>query len=529
MDIFLGFDLSTQSLSVVAINSSLEVIKEENVNFDSDLDFGTKGGVIHSEKDTVTSPVLMWVKAMDLLLAKLKMGNFEFSRVTSISVSGQQHGSVYWIKEASSILEKLNYKEELSFQLTNAFSVLQSPIWMDSSTSNICTEIEEKMTAEKITQITGSRCFERFTISQIIKIIRTNSEAFEKTERISLVSSFFASILCGFYAPIDPADGSGMNAMNLTLKRWDREILDFASPKIDLDPLLGPIQESYKPVGKISTYFQERYGFKSDTLIITGSGDNPCTLAGLKLDIGDISASLGTSDTLIGSMKNPIPSVIEGHIMCNCIDPDSYMGMICRKNGSLTREYIRNKFGNSDWDQFSKMLESVPAGNNGKIGFYFLETEIYPPIRGFHYFSQEDNIMYEENWTPEEHIRAVVESQFMLIALSCENIGFKITNKFLVTGGGAKNTSILKVLADVFGVSVYLSESYKSAAVGAAYRALHGKKCDQAGKFIPFSEIVGLISYGEHKIEPNMSNHQTYMTLKERYRKLLQQISSKSA
>lgn len=62
--------------------------------------------------------------------------------------------------------------------------------------------------------------------------------------------------------------------------------------------------------------------------------------------------------------------------------------MICRKNGSLTREYIRNKFGNSDWDQFSKMLESVPAGNNGKIGFYFLETEIYPPIKGFHYFSQ---------------------------------------------------------------------------------------------------------------------------------------------
>jgi len=84
----------------------------------------------------------------------------------------------------------------------------------------------------------------------------------------------------------------------------------------------------------------------------------------------------------------------------------------------------------------------------------------------------------------------------------------------------------LKVLADVFGVSVYVSESYKSAAVGAAYRALHGKKCEEAGKYIPFSEIVGLPSYGEHKIEPNLSNHQIYLTLKERYRKLLKQISS---
>lgn len=42
-ELFLGFDLSTQSLSVVVINSSLNIIKEETVNFDSELDFGTKG------------------------------------------------------------------------------------------------------------------------------------------------------------------------------------------------------------------------------------------------------------------------------------------------------------------------------------------------------------------------------------------------------------------------------------------------------------------------------------------------------
>lgn len=159
--------------------------------------------------------------------------------------------------------------------------------------------------------------------------------------------------------------------------------------------------------------------------------------------------------------------------------------------------------------------------------------------------------------------------------MSCESIGFKITNSFLVTGGGAKNSSVLKVcvyyiflfsekltlykeifrpnlkvLADVFGVSVFISDSYKSAAVGAAYRALHGKKCAQAGNlskrqvigtysshilhshfkgnFIPFSEVVGSPNYGEHKIEHSPSNHQTYKGLLERYRILLQQISTKT-
>jgi hypothetical protein len=111
--------------------------------------------------------------------------------------------------------------------------------------------------------------------------------------------------------------------------------------------------------------------------------------------------------------------------------------MICRKNGSLTREHIRNKYSHSDWDSFSQSFEKVPAGNNGKIGFYFLETEIYPAIKGFYFFDKgnatyerslfvnvfhckfyipllyciflylDDNLVRESDWLPEEHVRYV--------------------------------------------------------------------------------------------------------------------------
>lgn len=197
--------------------------------------------------------------------------------------------------------------------------------------------------------------------------------------------------------------------------------------------------------------------------------------------------------------------------------------MICMKNGSLTRQEVRNKYANHDWDQYSTLLQSTNPGNDGKIGFYFYEREISPFVKGTYFFDANGTAVSENDWKPEAHIRAVVESQFLLIYLHSRTIGFDVKG-ILATGGGSKNKPILQVLSNVFGVPVFTGEVSKSAALGAAYRALHGWICHERQTYLPFTDVVGHLVYS-NKIDPEMSQHQIYLDSIPRFKSLLRQVT----
>ena len=117
--LFLGFDSSTQQLKALVIDKDLNVVTEASVHFDNDFpEFKTQGGVHkHEDKLTVTAPALLWVKAFDLVLQRLKERGLEFGSVACVSGTGQQHGSVYWKKGARETLRSLQSGKSLYEQL----------------------------------------------------------------------------------------------------------------------------------------------------------------------------------------------------------------------------------------------------------------------------------------------------------------------------------------------------------------------------------------------------------------------------
>ncbi|KAK8954421.1 hypothetical protein KSP39_PZI002963 [Platanthera zijinensis] len=499
--LFLGFDSSTQSLKVTVLDSNLTIVGSETVHFDSQLPhYKTHDGVYRdpSENGRIVSPTLMWVEALDIVLEKLA-SKVEFRKVLAISGSGQQHGSVYWKKGSSVTLAALDHTKTLASQLGNTFSTIESPIWMDSSTTSQCREIEKAVGgALELSKLTGSRAYERFTGPQIRKLYETKKDVYDATERISLVSSFMACLLIGGYASIDETDAAGMNLMEIKNRVWSKVALEATAP--DLEAKLGKLASPHAVAGLISPYFVQRFHFKKDCLVIQWSGDNPNSLAGLTLNTpGDLAISLGTSDTVFGITTELKPS-LEGHVFPNPVDPECYMVMLVYKNGSLMREYVRNHHAKCSWEVFNKCLESTPPLNGGKLGFYYKEHEILPPMPvGFHRYVIEnlDCSSLEEmvesgvkEFEASSEVRAVIEGQFLSMRGHAERFGMPSPPKRIIaTGGASSNESILGAIASIFGSPVYTVQRPDSASLGAALRAAHGWLCDKEGGFVPITRL----------------------------------------
>jgi len=519
---YLGFDCSTQGLKVTAINEQLDVVYNTAINFGKDLpQFVPPEGVNDRGGGVINQPTVMFCAALDKVLGQMKADGFDFGDVASISGSGQQHGSVYWAKGASETLRTLKINESLESQLALAFSVPDSPIWMDSSTGAQCAALEDSLGgAEATADLTGSRAYERFTGNQIAKVASQNADAYDQTERISLISSFMPSLLLGSYCPIDASDAGGMNLMDLRAQQWSDAAVAATAP--GLMPRLGDIALSHTVAGTVSDYLQQTYGFQAGCQVVTWSGDNPCSVAGLGLNQpGDIGLSMGTSDTIFGITGATESSPgLEGHVFVNPVDPASHMVMLCYKNGSLVRERVceRTTGVKGDWQTFDKLLAETAPGNEGNLGFFFDFPEITPdvPLAGTRFFDASGVKL--DSLAPAVEARAVLEGQFMSMRVHAGNLGLA-SQQVIVTGGASQNSSITQTISNVFGVPVRAASQPDSASLGAAYRAMHANECTSRGEFVPYVDVVGNLSQDYKTVaKPNITAHETYTAMMDHYR-----------
>ncbi|ROT35892.1 D-xylulose kinase [Sodiomyces alkalinus F11] len=557
--LYLGLDLSTQQLKAILVQSDLHVVSEVKVDFDAD--FGSKykirkGVLVNEAENGVFAPVALWLESIDLVLARLRDATpGGLGRIRGISGSCQQHGSTYWSRDAESLLAGLKWDEKepkgLVDQLTDAFSHPFAPNWQDGSTQAQCDRFDAALgSAHRLAEVTGSSAHHRFTGTQIMRLREKLPEMYAATSRISLVSSFLASIFLGSIAPLDIGDVGGMNLWDIQAKAWSEPLLALAaggeSEAAGLRQRLGePRLDGGGSMGAIAPYFRARYGFHPDCQIAPFTGDNPATILALPLRPLDAIVSLGTSSTFL--MITPVYQPDESyHFMNHPCTPGQYMFMLCYKNGGLARETVRDRLpkpqgpDSTPWDEFNKCVLDTPAldlpvdneGNpvgadpKAKMGLYFNRPEIVPNIRAgtWRYTvapSGDLSTLQEskEPWDPKVDPRILVESQGLSMRLRSQALveprGASSSSadddkptlpaqprRIYLVGGGSLNPAIAQVLGSVLGGAegVYrLDVGGNACALGGAYKAVWA--LERRDENETFDDLIGKRWRGDEAVE----------------------------
>ncbi|KAI2642890.1 xylulose kinase-like protein [Xylaria nigripes] len=518
-------------LSIV-ISSDLTVVSQAKVDFDAD--FGAKYGVtkgvrINKGEGEVYQPVAMWVEAVDLVLARLREQRCPMDQIKGISGSGQQHSSVYWSSDAEATLRSLDPKRALVEQLDDrVFAYEFAPNWQDGSTQCECDDFDAHLGSGKnLAEVSGSSAHHRFTGTQILRMRRHRPQVYNNTARISLCSSFLASVFLGCIAPIDISDVTGMNLWDIGAEKWNQELLELTAGGDEGVPeLLSKLGEVPTDggviLGTISPYFVERFGFSNDCRITAFTGDNPATILSIPLRPLDAIVSLGTSSTFLMNTPNykPDPSY---HFMNHPTTKGHYMFMLCYKNGGLAREKIRDALpkpgaGEDDpWANFNKYTLKTPpldvnkVDGSAKLGLYFPLSEIVPNVKAgtwrYKCNAKDGSSLIDyassnnTDWTSQVDARIIVESQALSMRLRSQNLVSEIPDcptlpaqprRIYLVGGGSLNPAIARVFGDVLGGAegVYrLDVGGNACALGGAHKALWA--CERCDEKQSFDELIG--------------------------------------
>ncbi|KAI9875508.1 MAG: hypothetical protein M1830_008401 [Pleopsidium flavum] len=507
--LYLGFDLSTQQLKALALTSDLNVVYEAKFDFDVDSTYSDieKGVITNDEEHEVFAPVSMWLQAIDGVLQRLKDKGLDFTRVRGISGAGQQHGSIYWSEQGQQLLQNLDRYKTLEEQLDSAFSYPYSPNWQDASTQKECDAFDTFLGSEEaLAQKSGSKAHHRFTGPQILRFRQKNPLAYQRTCRVSLVSSFLASVFLGEIAPFDISDVCGMNLWDINAGDWHDGLLKLTAGPSGVSALkkkLGKVPEDGGgSLGNINRYFVEKFGFSPECSIAPFTGDNPATILALPLRPNDAMVSLGTSTTFLMStpMYRPDPAV---HFFNHPTTANLYMFMLCYKNGGLAREQVRDAINQDitssssasrSWENFDRIsITTPPLGQSSdaplmKMGLYFPRPEIVPNVQAgewhFKYDPTEKSLVEtQEGWRrPHDDARIIIESQMLSLRLRSQDLvespGHGLPpqpRRVYLVGGGSQNAAIAKIAGEVLGgrEGVFkLDVGENACALGAAYKAV---------------------------------------------------------
>jgi xylulokinase len=450
-DVLVGLDVGTSGLKGVAISHDGRVVAEAEAPYP--LSTPRPGW---AEQD----PEEWWRAAQDVL-ARLPAG--------PVGLSGQMHGLV---------------------ALDADDRVLRPAIlWNDQRTAAECAEIERRIGLERLIELTGNRALTGFTAPKLLWLRAHEPETYARIRRILLPKDYVRLRLTGEHA-IDAADASGTLLFDVRRRRWSDEVCE----ALEVPPAwLPPAYESTE---------------------VAGAGDQAAGALGVGIVApGDVSVVIGTSGVVFAALPAYRPDAqARVHVFCHAV-PGSWhaMGVMLSAAGSFA--WLRHVLGAAYGELDGEAARWAP-GVEGLLFAPYLAGErtphADPDARGaFTGLSLRHDRGALARAALEGIAYGLRDSLELLRELGVRpSVG-------RVSGGGARSSLWLRIVASALDLPLESTETEAGAAYGAALLA--GVR---AGVFTDAADAVARSVRVGDRVEPDPAWVTAYAEGYERYRRL---------
>jgi xylulokinase len=395
-----------------------------------------------------------WWRACCVAVPKaISKAGLRGEEIGCVGFSGQMHGAVMLDEHGAVVRPAL--------------------IWCDVRTGPQCDELNKRVGAERIIQLTCNPALANFTLTKLLWVREHEPENWKRVRSVMLPKDYVRFRMTGDRAT-DMADASGTLMLDVANRRWSSEMLQ--ASEID-ERLLPQLFESPDVCGKISADGAAATGLRPGTPVVAGAGDQAAGATGMGIVApGAVSATIGTSGVVFAATDRPALHP-EGrlHTFCHAI-PGRWHVMGVTQAAGLSLRWFRDQFGagrddgRDPYERLSEEAATAPAGCQGLLWTPYLMGERTPHLDPN---ARAALVGLTASHTRAHVVRAILEGVAFSLRDSFtlfEEMKVSVTS-IRLGGGGARSALWRQIQADVYGREVEIVEAEEGAAYGAAILA----------------------------------------------------------
>lgn len=484
--VFLGIDLGTSSVKVLAMNEQGVLLGEGNGEYP--ISYPRENWAEQNPED-------WWLATVKAIRSLVVEAIIAPDQVVSIGFSGQMHGLV--------ALDADN-------------KVLRPAIlWCDQRTQVQCDAIMAHFGREGLLNTVSNQALTGFTAPKLLWMKDNEPNLFNAIRHILLPKDYIRFKLTGLYAT-DYSDASGMLLLNVQQKKWSSKMCDFIGISEDQLPVLV---ESFATTGSVSDTAKQELGLSGLIHVVGGAGDQAAGAIGTgAVEEGVLSVTLGTSGVLFAPHSDfTVDQTMRLHAFAHANGHYHSMGVMLSA-ASCIKWWSETVNPEISLEQLLEEAKAIPTNEQMVLFLPYLMGErtpyADPNARG--------TFIGLSPTTTRGHLtRAILEGvafglKDSLQILQSLDLPIK---EIRVIGGGSKNSFWLELLATIFEAPLFRIHTEQGGALGAAILAAVG-----AGAYNSVEEACKAIIKTEDPIDPNSSEILHYQKVYQRYQGLYQAL-----